>query len=186
MEHYERSIRKKREIEKTLLALLQQVPYAQINVTRLADRLGISRKNFYDYYSNMDACLHSMIDHIIMDAAIHTTTINTGASDLFQLCIHNLEYWKKHERFLQVIDQNHLTEVLTDRYLQHLMSETRRIHRPETADDGPEDEDILYFYANGMVKLVFRWYRRGFDTPVEEMAAKFFRIFQESRVLDNA
>ena len=179
MEHYERSYRKKREIEKALLALLLQYPYSQINVTRLAERLGISRKNFYDYFSNIDACLYAMIDHVIMEAAIYATSGGADSADDFQHCIRNLEYWKANAAYLQVIDQNRLEEVLTERFMRYLISEDYQTCEKLQTEKVAADADVLYFFANGIVGLLLRWYRRGFDTPQEELAEKVCRLLRQ-------
>jgi len=186
MEHYERGSRKRRQIEKTLLVLLQQHPLSQINVTRLTEQLGISRKNFYDHYPNIDACLHGMIDRMIMDAAIHATTVSTDSRGFLQLCVCSLEYWKAQKPFLQVIDQNGLEDLLTERYLHHLMSETWHMYCPVQTGAEALDEDVVYFFSGSIVKVVMRWYRRGFDTPVEEMAGKFYRLLREPLLRERA
>lgn len=178
MDIYERNLQKRREIENGLLELLQTMHYSQITVTRLTEHLNTSRKSFYHYYPNLEACLEALMDRMIVETAIHVTSDKSGAENWLQPYTRNLEYWKQHADFLNVVAQSQLEAVLIRRYLRHHMSEDRNVRARMQTEDVPVDEDVLFFLTSSIVGLIMRWCRRGFDTPVEEMAKKFHRLLR--------
>ena len=51
--------------QQALAQLLQQLPYAQITVSALATRAGLSRRTFYRHYESIDQVLNQLITHEI-------------------------------------------------------------------------------------------------------------------------
>lgn len=176
MDYYERNLQRKRAIENGLLELLQQFSFSQINVTRLAEHLGISRKSFYHYFSNMEACLHSLMDRMIRDAALHVTKMSDKSDYTLESYTCNLEYWRSQNAFLTALCQNQLDTVFLRRYISHSMQENRTLQTLMDAPGVEFDEDVMLFYASGQLSLLLQWCRRGFEPSAEEMAKKFLRL----------
>lgn len=178
MDYFEQSLRRKMEIEDGLLELMASTRFSQITVTELTTHLGMSRKCFYHYFSGKEACLESLIDRMIRDAALFLATADSSPVKPLQNYVQNLEYWKAHGGFLEIIVQNGLDTVLLHRYMLHHIREERSANFRLRKEDIFLDEDILFFCASGLIGLLLRWCQRGFDTPVEEMAKKFRRLLQ--------
>ena len=94
-----------------------------------------------------------------------------------------LEYWKQQKPFFDMILRNNLFYVLIERFVNYVQQENRTILRlldtPELSSDG----DILACYVSCQLTLVLQWYLRGFDTPAEEMAQKYLRLFHSPLIL---
>lgn len=179
MDYYELNLQKKKEIEDGLLELLQRVPFQQITITDLARHLGMSRKSFYHYFPNREACLESLMDRMIQEAAIYVT-VNAYPEYFLAYSqaayVKNLEYWKSKSQFLNAIALNALDAVFLHRYIRYIMREDKTLHTLLSTTSVEFDEDILLFYASGQLSLLMRWCQRGFTPSVEEMAQKYCRL----------
>ncbi len=179
MDRYSLAMKRKTEIESGLLSLLKDIPFDKITVADLARYVGMSRKCFYHYFPSKEACLESLTDRIILDAARYVFSTNSPDMPLLDHYLHNLEYWKDQRVFLEIIARNDLDMFFFRRCMAHYLSEERaKVTRIMHTEQLPFDEDILYFCVSGQGSLLMRWCRRGFDTPLEEMARKFNRLFQ--------
>ena len=179
MKYYELGLQRKKEIEDGLLELMVQQAFWSITVTQLTKHLGISRKCFYDYFPDKEACLESLIDRKIQEAALYVTVSQPNAGNRMSRYIMNLEFWKEQHIFLGAIHNNHRHEVFLNRCMQHVIKEEKALHASMDTPEVKFDEDILYFCINGELGLLIRWYLRGFDTPVEVMAKKCMRLHLE-------
>ena len=56
---------RQRQFEAALLELMGHKHYSQISVQEICDRVGLSRKSFYRYFSNKEMCLPALVDHTI-------------------------------------------------------------------------------------------------------------------------
>ncbi len=183
MNRHDLVMKRKAEIEQGLFSLLQEAPFDKITVADLAGYVDISRKCFYHYFPSKEACLEGLTDQVILDAARYVLTAITPDTPETDLYRYNLEYWKGQRPFLEMIARNNLDTFFFHRCMTHYLSEERsKVTKIMHTEQQPFDEDILYFCVSGQVSLMMRWCRRGFDTPVEEMARKFNRLFQSPLV----
>ena len=63
----EESAYRQRQLEQSLLELMEDFPYKAITIGQICDQVGISRKSFYRYFDSKDGCLFALLDHTIMD-----------------------------------------------------------------------------------------------------------------------
>lgn len=175
MDYYEQNLQKKKEIENGLLELMQRVPFQQITVTDLARHMGMSRKSFYHYFSNREACLESLMDRMIQEAALHVATTSRGFSIAPADFVINLEYWRMQQPFLNAVAQNQLHDVFLERHIR-FVKDNRVLYSLLTLPDAEFDEDVLHFYASGHLSILMRWLHRDFTPPAEEMACKYLRL----------
>ena len=177
---------RKLEFENTLLELMQEMPYSKITVTDLAERMHLVRKTFYHYFPGKDACLQSLTDRLILECSIDVLqALPPEASDQ-QVCEHQLRFWMLHRDFLQAILDYGLNSYFAERYLNYILREelTAREHLRSTLVNC--DEDVLYFYITGLVFLLLKWCREGFQLSPEEMARKNHRLVREPLFRQNS
>ena len=62
----ESSADRQRQFEAALLELMEHKNYSQISVQEICDRVGLSRKSFYRYFSSKEMCLTALVDHAIL------------------------------------------------------------------------------------------------------------------------
>ncbi len=170
------SLRRQQQIEKCLYENMLTRPYRSISVSDLCQQVGISRKAYYNYYRDKDACLGAIIDYVLRDSMLHlTTTMSDNATSMEGACI-LLDYWKSHKELLDMLVRNDLLHLLMLRNMEYLQHEETAALALLDTSELKSDTDILACYMSCQLTLVLQWYYRGFDTPTEEMARKLLRI----------
>lgn len=178
MAHYDLTLLRKTEIEETLLAMMQEIPYGQITVKNLTDKLTIARKTFYHYYSSKQLCLESLIDRIILDSNLYLIALpqNARLEDLYRA---QLQFWMDHRTFLTVIIRDNLSSLLIERITLSILREDSVFLTRLSTRTLACDEDVLFYYISGQISLLLKWCAEGFPRPLEEMVQKILRLSYE-------
>lgn len=168
--------RRQRQIEDCLYENLLHMPYQSISVADICRQVGISRKAFYNYYHDKDACFHSFVDRMIHDSVLLTTQSTPDDASPLETAVILLDYWKEKKGFFDVLLRNNLFHFLLLCNIDYVMKEERQVLDLMNTPEVRSDLDILACYVSCQVTLVLQWYFRGFDTPTEEMARKLLRL----------
>lgn len=168
--------RRQRQIEDCLFENLLHTPYQSFSVADLCRQVGISRKAYYNYYRDKDSCLCSIINRVLRNSMLHTTTMVPDAATPLEAATVLLEYWREQKPFLDVIVRNNLMHFLLMQSMEYALKEDKTILDQLNTPDVKTDTDILSCYMTSQLTLILRWYFRNFDTPVEEMAKKYLRL----------
>lgn len=178
----EESASRQREIENTLLELMQTTPYAQITVGDICQKVGLSRKSFYRYFSNKDGCLHGLVDHILIASASAYMENDTPLEDHRQMLEDYFVYWRQATPLLGALCQNNLENVLFDRTLYCVANNDldfiKHIHYTNRED---LDTQILFMVC-GMVGLLLKWHEYGYPKSPREMAATVIRMLENPMI----
>lgn len=168
------ALRRQEQIESCLYENLRHAPFHSISVSDLCRQVGISRKAFYNYYPDKEACLNALIDHMLRDSMLHATHPD-GVSPL-ENAVALLEYWKEKKDFLDILVDNSLIHLIITRNTEYILQEERAVLELVSTPEVRSDTDILACYMACLLTLVLQWYHRGFSDPTEEMARKMLRL----------
>ena len=168
--------RRQKQIEDCLYQCLLSTPYHSISVVDLCRRVGISRKAFYNYYQDKEACLNAMIDRFLHEALLHAAVSIPDEATPLEAAIITLEYWKEQREFFDIILRNNLLHYLFQRNMNYVLREDRATLEQLSTPELKSDTDILACYMSSQLTLLLCWYLRGFDTPSHEIALKLLRI----------
>ena len=167
--------RRQRQIEDCLFENLQHVPYQSISVSDLCRQVGISRKAFYNYYPDKDACFCAIVDRLIRESMLRSAAVSSEAS-LMETVTVMLDFWKDQKNFFDIMMRNNLYHFFLLRNIDYVMKEDRSVLELLSTPEVRSDMDILACYVASTITLVLQWYFRGFNTPTEEMARKLLRL----------
>lgn len=168
--------RRQMQIEECLQENMLHTPYPAITVADLCRQVGISRRAFYTYYQDKDACLYALIDRMIKSSFFRS--MPDGKMDLLQSCTVNLKYWKDHKTFLDAIVRQNMGSLFRDRNVVFFTQDERVLYELLYTPDVKVDLDIISSYVSIRISMLFRWHARNFDTAPEEMAQKYIRMIQ--------
>ena len=174
--------RRQIQIEDCLYENLQHTPWQSISVADLCRQVGISRKAYYNYYKDKEACFCAYIDRLIREGLLVTSQNLPHNGTPMDAAILLLDYWKDQKRFFDILVKNNLTYFLTAQTVHYVLTEDRTIMEQLSTEALPTDTDILSCYAALQTTLLLLWHSRGFNTPTEEMAKKIMRIMYEPLV----
>ena len=163
------SIRHQKQVERSLLELMQKMHYEDISVTTLCHHAGITRRTFYHLFNSKTDALYAMIDHIILEAESYCSQIRDEALRFFR-------FWKDHRNLLDALRESNLSSILLERVITCVLNEDYDIRYWLRRNGWEEEKDIIVFNVSGVMALVFRWYYSDFQESPEEMAALLKKI----------
>lgn len=175
--------RRQRQIEECLYENLQQRPYPSVSVSDLCHQLGLSRKSFYNYYPDKEACLRSIMLRKIRSCMLRLTDIQTEDDRSRSAIEAYLSYCREEKAFFDIIVRNNLFIMLMDQSVWYLREEDRVIMELLNTDLLKNDPYVLSCYVSTNITFVLQWYAENFATPLEEMVNKYQRLLYEPLIL---
>lgn len=171
--------RRQIQIEDCLFENMQDMPYDTIRVADLCRQVGISRKAFYNYYRDKEACLRAYISRAIRDSLLYTTTRLSGDATSLERTVVLLDYWEKHRTFWDVLVRERLVYLMEEESRHCIRREESSALKQMNTPEIISDEDILACYVNLHITLILQWHGRNFQPGAEEMAKKLMRLTYE-------
>lgn len=174
--------RRQKQIEDCLYENLLHTPWQSISVADICRQVGISRKAYYNYYKDKEACFCAYIDRLIRDALLVTSQNIPDSDTPLEAAVMILDYWKSKKPFFDILVKNGLTYFLIAQTSHYVLTEDRTVMDRLSTEEIPSDADILTCYSAIQIMLILQWHSRGFDTPTVDMARKFLRLMHEPLV----
>ena len=166
----EESARRQRQLETCLQELMTTEDYANITISQICDRAGISRKSFYRYFSSKEGCLYALIDHAVFDGAAYYLPEHPSHHTNRLIYERFFSYWKEKAPLLDVLERNSMSLLLADRMLAYTVQEEHEF-RYLFRELAAESTERSIFYISGIVGLVLSWHKSGFSKSAAQMAA---------------
>ena len=177
--------RRQRQIEECLFANLLQRPYPSVSISDLCHQLGISRKSFYNYFPDKDACLQAIISrklHICIRKLRAELTEDTTEE---QIITAYLSYWKEEKNLLDIIVRNNLLSLLEDQCIRFLREEDQSILPILDTPQLQADSFVLSGFVAMQVTLILQWHLQNYQPPVEEMVRTYQRLIYQPLIPRN-
>ncbi|MBP3678343.1 MAG: TetR/AcrR family transcriptional regulator [Agathobacter sp.] len=147
-----------------LYATMHERLYADITITDLCNQTGLSRNIFYRLFDCKDDVLYAFIDNCFYECSkeIHSTTSKEGLKSFFN-------YWKRQKPLLDILERNRLESLLPIRAVLCCCRMDFGMHKFIDTDWNGYNIEIMAFYANGFIGLLFQWYHNNFSRSIDEM-----------------
>ena len=162
----EKSAQQQRKFEMCMLNSLAQQDYDHISVSALCRDAGLSRKIFYRLFDTKADVIYALVDHVITDETFYSPDESVGSGDLHRF----FAYWKSQSYFLDVLQKNNLSHMVTDRCISHIFRESPEVHLVFGTSDLEHPREAIIFYLSGLFTLVLDWHRHGFQRSIDDMA----------------
>lgn len=164
------------------LALLQERPYAQITITDLCARAGVSRRTFYRNFESLTGVLDRIADDLYQEF-LRSDPGPGGTVPEHLLCL--FTFVRRHSDLFVALYQNDLFIPLYRYYRRYsrevLLRLGQRSHsstgEPERMPTAESDERIA-FITGGLTAVLADWISRGCADSCEKMAARTTRILE--------
>lgn len=147
-----------------LYEMMQVHLYRDITITDLCNHAGLSRNIFYRLFDSKDDVLYTVIDSHFFECSteIHADSIEENMKKFFS-------YWKSQKDFLDILEKNKLESLLPIRAVLCCCRMDFGMLKFITPDWNEYNIEILAFYINGFIGLLFQWYHNDFSRTVDEM-----------------
>lgn len=176
----EESAYRQRQLEQSLLELMEDFPYKAITIGQICDQVGISRKSFYRYFNSKDGCLFALLDHTIMDGTGYY--MPEGSLDFtgVDFCVRYCEYWQKQTPLLDALEKNGLSLHLLQRMVRYIFVEEPAYAQYMGIPQDDVMEHIVY-HVGGLMGLILTWHHNGYQKTAAEMGRILHRLTQQKQ-----
>lgn len=178
----EKSAAQQRAVELCLMDAMQRQSFEEITVMSLCEQSGISRRNFYRLFDNKDDVLNALIDHTIVDYSKFDLPADQIHSDIPKELLLFFTYWYQQKPLLDVLQKNHLSNLLLERCMMHVASEDPQTMRMIGADNLKKGIETLVFFMHGFIGLVVYWHHSGYEKTIGEMSSIAQELFSNPPV----
>lgn len=168
----EKAALQQRRMEECLLAAMQDKPVAEISVSSLCEKTGLSRKTFYRLFESKQDVLCSLVDRAVRDFIRFRLPKEAAVPGVSEELTAFFVYWQNQRPLLDALSKNGSYLLLFDRCILHLLGENTDILeqlgvRPELR----QNRESLLFCLSGLLTLVVDWHQKGYDRTPGQMAA---------------
>lgn len=152
------------QFKNTLYELMQGKAYADISITELCEKTGLSRNIFYRLFNCKEDVLCALIDTIFYSCSqsMHSESIEENLLTFFQ-------FWKEQAPLLSLVERNGLSSVFAYRGTVCCLQHDFGIHKYIHSNWNAYNAEIISFYVNGFLGIIFRWFHSDFSRTPEEM-----------------
>jgi len=182
----EQSAKRQREIEMTLMRLMQTKRFDDVSVSEICDEMKMPRKAFYRYFDSRDGALNALIDHTLMDFERFNDEYEKKSAPTSKRLLKNeLErfflFWTLPEKkmLLDALERSNLTGLLIQSSVD--FSNSSFVNPKKFLPDESDwmRTELLRFAICGLMSVTLGWYREGFVTDISDMAIAAARMLSK-------
>lgn len=161
----------------TLFEAMKERRYADITITDLCAQTGLSRNIFYRLFDCKDDVLYAYLDNCFYECSreIHSLSSKDGMIKFFQ-------FWKENKLLLDLLEQNRLESLLPVRAVLCCCRMEFGMLQLINSDCDDHNIEVLAFYINGFIGLIFQWYHNNFSRSIDEMCEISFEILKKQLI----
>lgn len=179
----EESTARQRLIENGLMELMRETRFETISVSSLCKYVCIPRNSFYRYFSTKEDTLLALIDHTVQEANAHSIRAWNGGEEME---LADLEaffgYWQGKRDFLDAIVKNDRSWLLIERSISFL-EQRQASAKDSILSEAFAKEQRHYIVTYGMMSILLRWHRSGYQASRKEMAKVAYDLFSSSNII---
>ncbi len=172
----EQSAVRQRELEQSLIVLMNTCRYEEITVSDFCIHAGIPRKAFYRYFSSKDGALYALLDHTLLEYEAYDVEYGPGDSPSI---LRELEgffrFWKARKPLLDALEHSGLSGILMERAISYAVKHPL-LNRMLVNEDPKTRDHIVRFCICGMMIMMINWHHEGFRESTLEMAQIAVRL----------
>lgn len=171
------SAQRQREIEQTLLDLMQKKQYDEISVSEICEDADIPRKTFYRYFDGKEGVKQAILSHTMTDFEEYKQSSGIGKDGTLQEEFEEFfMFWKNKREVIEAFDKSGLIGVLIDSATVYAKNEFGYIAPYLSGSNVGEKTIAHHFVISGLLATMINWYRSDFAETVPNMARSAARI----------
>lgn len=161
----EKTARQQQIFYNALFVSMHERRYSDISITDLCNQTGLSRNIFYRLFDCKDDVLYAYLDNCFYECSkeIHSMTSEDSIKKFFL-------FWRDQKDLLDILETNKLESLLPIRAVLCCCRMDFGMRKFVDVNWNDYNIEILAFYANGFMGLVFQWYHNNFSRSIDEMS----------------
>lgn len=166
----EKSAIRQREVENTLMKMMENKEFSKIKVSELCENANIPRKSFYVYFESKEDVLYALLEHTICDLDYYHMDIDYTKTHTFQELKRFFSFWKEKDVLLNGLLKSDFSGLLVMKVTEHTIRNEKNIPFIHWEDDKKLSEIALKYAISGLMSIVVDWHKEGYQQSVNEMA----------------
>lgn len=167
-----RTLKTKKQLEETLLALLKTKNINKITVKEITSLSQVNRSTFYDHYTDIFDLLENVQNRVLSD--IYNIYKNVTISNLkekeFKQIYILFEYIKNNKETFKVLINGHgnilfiekLKKIITEKFLNDFVGKCSGVTK--------EDFSLVSsFFVSGCIGVIENWVKNNAEMPIEKL-----------------
>lgn len=179
------SLSTKEIIKCTLLNLLKEKDYCDIQMKEIAEAANVGRRTLYRYFQTKDDIVRFIADSLMDEFA--EALLENHAAGLLQTSETYFSFWEKNIEIFHCLDNSHLLQYIEDDLAKYIMQVTLKTkYKDENMDleqmiaiASEEQKYGFYFTIAGYWELTKRWMREENRRTPEEISKLVFKIMTQ-------
>ncbi len=159
-----------------IIALMQKKDYDKITVSEIAQKAGVSRMTYYNYFETKEDVLSNYLEEIILQY-VDESNLRTdiGVMLEYKHILFSLEYFDQYASFFLTLSKAGFYSIIIDAvndFMYKRFKENMNIYE-------------LYCFAGALLNLFIKWEENRDEMSAEEVAQIISRFLQpgEKKVL---
>lgn len=150
-------------IGEALADLLKQSSLDEIKVSDIADRAGISRMTYYNYYHSKKEILADYLWEIVKEYIAETNEKkDIGTFHDYAHILHCLNFFDQYTPFILTLVKSGLYSIIIDAINDYMLNEVYPKYHGSVYE--------LYYYSGAILNTFIRWIDNGKKETAEEIA----------------
>ena len=173
-----RARRTRKWLQDSLVSLMHDKPYREIQVTEICERAEVSRAAFYLHFRSKEELLYSHVDSVFEEFhAELASEVTAGRVDLRLFTTLLFQYWARYAPTLRLVIQADTPQALLERLRGYVESTMATLAARRGVEVDPRTHSyVVDFVAGGSYLLLTRWITAGMPTPANEMGDLLFEL----------
>ena len=174
----EKTAARQRWIENGLLQLMLENRFEDISVTDLCRHLGLSRRSFYRYFSDMEDVLDCLMSHTFQDMAITNADLTIPALEEYYA------FWLRRRQLLSALAHSGIHGKIAQYALKYADEESLKKHLSGNDLGMDITGEMNLFVISGLSALLISWHTDGFRKTPRQMAQIAYRMLSQPLLVD--
>lgn len=166
----EKSANRQREVENTLMYMMETKEFSKVKVNELCEKANIPRKTFYVYFDSKEDVLHALIEHTICDMEKFSISENYRHTHTYQELKRFFAFWKEKNVLLNGLLKSDLSGLLVLKVTEHTIYNEKTIPFIHWEENWEMSDIALKYAVSGLMSIIVGWNREGYRESVDEMA----------------
>lgn len=158
--HTPEGAERQKNIEQTLLRLMQAGSYERISVSTLCREAGVSRQTFYTYYETKQDVLWAAIDRRLPE--LQDDMLFPDPRELMAAIEKTCVFFQREREFILALDSCGMLSMLVEKLVRSGVSQCRAGGTFQKSKFFAMQYDVT-----GQFYLILSWLHRGTETPAE-------------------
>lgn len=164
-------------IAMTLVDMLAEQRFREVQISDLCRKAEIPRKAFYRYFDTKEDVISCLAEHALDESSDGRDMVEQGLKYGEGMGVHIFRYWKEHQELFNALTDQDALGIFVTTYMRMIITNELGLNR--VAPGHESRQAVALFAAHGFIALLLQWKYSGFQRSPEELGRMFNQILTQ-------